>query len=206
MNIRRRRRSQNIDAIVNVTSLIDVTFILLIFFMITTTFAKPNKQLPMITLPQATNVENQKKQADIEVIIDEKGNYYINGEQLMTNDISSLSRALEKEKLKINKEDAYVSVKGDEKVTYQYVINVFDTIKNLDMGVAPAFPENSLIVSKLVNLLELEKKKFSKTELTIAVGIDANSSITNFANIIRAVELSDFQKLTLSHFDKRKEK
>jgi len=206
MNIRRRRRSQNIDAIVNVTSLIDVTFILLIFFMITTTFAKPNKQLPMITLPEATNVENQKKQADIEVIIDEKGNYYINGQQLMTNDISSLSRALEKEKLKINKEDAYVSIKGEEKTTYQSLINVFDAIKNLNMGVALTFDSNSLVISKLANILELEKKKLAKNELTIAVGIDANSPIINLANIMEAAKRSDFEKLTLSPVTPRKEK
>jgi biopolymer transport protein ExbD len=206
MNIRRRRRSQNIDAIVNVTSLIDVTFILLIFFMITTTFAKPNKQLPMITLPQATNIEDQKNKADIEIQIDEKGNYYINGQQLMSNDISSLSQALEQEKAKINKEDAYVSIKGDEKITYQSVVNVFDAIAKLNMGVALTFDNNSLIISKLINLLEVEKKKFSKTELTIAVGIDANSSIVNLANIMEAAKQSNFQKLTLSHFDKRKEK
>ena len=197
MNIRRRRRSQNIDAIVNVTSLIDVTFILLIFFMITTTFAKPNKQLPMITLPEATNVEDQKKQADIEVIIDEKGNYYINGQQLMTNDISSLSRALEKEKLKINKEDAYVSIKGEEKTTYQSLINVFDAIKNLNMGVALTFDSNSSVISKLANILELEKKKLAKNETTLAIKVDAKSTIQTFANMMEAAKQANVEKLQI---------
>jgi biopolymer transport protein ExbD len=202
----RRRRSQNIDAIINVTSLIDVTFILLIFFMITTTFAKPNKQLPMITLPQATNVEDQKNKADIEIQIDDKGNYYVNGRKLISSDISSLSRALEKERaLLIHKENVYVSIKGDDKVTYQSVVNVFDAIKNLNMGVALTFDNNSLMVSKLINFLESEKKKLSKPELTLAVGLDANSSITNLANTMEAAKQVGFQKLMLSPVSPRKE-
>ncbi len=196
MNIRRRRRSQNIDAIVNVTSLIDVTFILLIFFMITTTFAKPNKQLPMITLPEATNVEDQKKQADIEVIIDEKGNYYINGQQLMSNDISSLSRALEKEKE--NKKDAYVLIKGDEKTTYQSVINVFDAITKLSMGVTLNYDDTSPAIPNLVKLLESEKKKLAKNEITLAIKVDAKSTIKTFANMMEAAKRANLEKLQLS--------
>jgi len=196
MNIRRRRRSQNIDAIVNVTSLIDVTFILLIFFMITTTFAKPNKQLPMITLPEATNVEDQKKQADIEVIIDEKGNYYINGQQLMSNDISSLSRALEKEKE--NKKDAYVLIKGDEKTTYQSVINVFDAITKLSMGVTLNYDDTSPVIPNLVKLLESEKKKLAKNEITLAIKVDAKSTIKTFANMMEAAKRANLEKLQLS--------
>lgn len=196
MNIRRRRRSQNIDAIVNVTSLIDVTFILLIFFMITTTFAKPNKQLPMITLPEATNVEDQKKQADIEVIIDEKGNYYINGQQLMSNDISSLSRALEKEKE--NRKDAYVLIKGDEKTTYQSVINVFDAITKLSMGVTLNYDDTSPVIPNLVKLLESEKKKLAKNEITLAIKVDAKSTIKTFANMMEAAKRANLEKLQLS--------
>jgi len=196
MNIRRRRRSQNIDAIVNVTSLIDVTFILLIFFMITTTFAKPNKQLPMITLPEATNIEDQKKQADIEVIIDEKGNYYINGQQLMSNDISSLSRALEKEKE--NKKDAYVLIKGDEKTTYQSVINVFDAITKLSMGVTLNYDDTSPVIPNLVKLLESEKKKLAKNEITLAIKVDAKSTIKTFANMMEAAKRANLEKLQLS--------
>jgi len=196
MNIRRRRRSQNIDAIVNVTSLIDVTFILLIFFMITTTFAKPNKQLPMITLPEATNVEDQKKQADIEVIIDEKGNYYINGQQLMSNDISSLSRALEKEKE--NKKDAYVLIKGDEKTTYQSVINVFDAITKLSMGVTLNYDDTSPVIPNLVKLLESEKKKLAKNEITLAIKVDAKSTIKTFANMMEAAKRANLENLQLN--------
>jgi biopolymer transport protein ExbD len=196
MNIRRRRRSQNIDAIVNVTSLIDVTFILLIFFMITTTFAKPNKQLPMITLPEATNVETQKKQADIEVIIDDKGNYHINGQQLMSNDISSLSRALEKEKE--NKKDAYVLIKGDEKTTYQSVINVFDAITKLSMGVTLNYDNTSPVIPNLVKLLESEKKKLAKNETTLAIKVDAKSTIHTFANMMEAAKRANLEKLQLS--------
>lgn len=196
MNIRRRRPSQNIDAVVNVTSLIDVTFILLIFFMITTTFAKPNKQLPMITLPEATNVEDQKKQADIEVIIDDKGNYHINGHQLMSNDISNLSRALEKEKEK--KKDAYVLVKGDEKTTYQSVVNIFDAITKLNMGVVLNYDSYSPIVSNLVKVLEIEKKKLAKHETTLVIKVDAKSTMKTFANMMEAAKQANLEKLQLS--------
>lgn len=192
----RRRQSQNIDAIINVTSLIDVTFILLIFFMITTTFAKPNKQLPMITLPQATNAEDQKKQADIEVQIDEQGNYYINGNKLLSNDISSLSRALEKEKA--NKTDAYVSVKGTEKTTYQSVVNVFDAITKLNMGVALEYDTHSAMIPKLVKMIENEKSKLTKNETTLAMKIDAKASMQTFANLMEAAKRANLEKLQLN--------
>lgn len=201
----RRRRSQHIDTVINVTSLIDVTFILLIFFMLTTTFAKPNKQLPMITLPQATNVEDQKNKADIEVQIDAQGNYYINGKKLISNDISSLSRALEKEREKLPPKETYVSIQANEKAVYQSVVNVFDAIKNLHLGVALTFDSNSPIIPTLVNALEKEKNKIAKSELTMAVGIDANSSIINLANIMEAAKQANFHKLTLSPVAVRKE-
>ncbi|MEY3218834.1 MAG: hypothetical protein RIT27_191 [Pseudomonadota bacterium] len=204
MKIRRRRR-QNIETVINVTSLLDVTFILLIFFMITTTFAKPNKQLPLITLPEATNVEDQKKQADIEVNIDAQGNYYINGNKLIDNEISTLSRALEREKQ--TKENPYVLVKGDDKVSYQSVVNIFDAITQLNMGVILNYDNNANVVSKLVKVLESEKKKNAKNETTLAIKVDMNASIRTFANIMEAAKQANLEKLQLSiPVTKRKEK
>jgi len=201
----RRRRQQNIETVINVTSLLDVTFILLIFFMITTTFSKPNKQLPLITLPQATNVEDQKKQADIEVNIDAQGNYHINGNKLIDNEMSTLSRALEREKL--SKENPYVLIKGDEKVTYQSLVNIFDAITKLNMGVSLEYDSHSNVVSKLVKMLESQKTNSSKNETTLALRIDMNASIRTFANIMEAAKQANLEKLQLSiPVTKRKEK
>ena len=66
---------------VNLTSLIDVVLLLLIFFMVSTSFVKESKIT--ISLPQADNsaiVEETPGQIDI--MITETGNYLVNGREL----------------------------------------------------------------------------------------------------------------------------
>ena len=79
MNLRRKRRN---EPEVNMTSLIDVVFLMLIFFMISTTFnreAELSIQLP--TANQEAKAEAEKKV--VEVVIDAEGNYFINLQALV---------------------------------------------------------------------------------------------------------------------------
>ena len=72
MNFRRKNREE-LD--LNLTPLIDVVFLLLIFFMVTTTFDRETQL--NIELPQAAG-EQKKAEQVLEISIDSSNRFYIN--------------------------------------------------------------------------------------------------------------------------------
>lgn len=77
----------------DITPLIDVVFLLLIFFMVTTSFTDKNQLT--IDLPEAVQGEIQMQQPDrIEVLINAAGEYHINGQRLLSDDFNTLKSAI----------------------------------------------------------------------------------------------------------------
>ena len=69
------------DPTVDLTSLIDVVFLLLIFFMVSTTFER--QAILEVNLPEASAVEDLTEIPDsLELVIDENGNVYLNDQRL----------------------------------------------------------------------------------------------------------------------------
>lgn len=91
MKFKRARRE--VPAL-NLTPLIDVVFLLLIFFMVTTTFSRETRLL--VSLPTAQGVK-QGVQESIEVLVTREGRFAVNGRQLVNAKTASLVRALELE-------------------------------------------------------------------------------------------------------------
>lgn len=89
MNMRPGRREQ-LD--VNIAPLIDVVFLLLIFFMVTTTFDKFSTIV--INLPEATKNPREVKLEPIELSIDASGRYYVRNQLLINTQLDTLRRAL----------------------------------------------------------------------------------------------------------------
>ncbi len=86
-----RRRDEPPD--ITLTPLIDVVFLLLIFFMVSTTFSR-HAQIE-IELPEAsTEVEEQEEPEVVEIAIDVKGRYYVNGRQLVNSQLVTLKQAM----------------------------------------------------------------------------------------------------------------
>jgi biopolymer transport protein ExbD len=79
---------------INLTPLIDVVFLLLIFFMVSTTF-KRDAELK-IELPEASAKPTQVKTKPLEVVIDAKGRYYLDDKQLVNTRLLTLKQAIEK--------------------------------------------------------------------------------------------------------------
>ena len=78
----------------NLTPLIDIVFLLLIFFMVTTSFSRETRLL--VSLPEASgSAENATE--SIEVLVDKEGGYAINGRRLVNAEVDSLVRGLELE-------------------------------------------------------------------------------------------------------------
>ena len=91
MNFRLQRLDQ-VD--VNLTPLIDVVFLLLIFFMVSTTFTRETQL--SIDLPEATGEAREVTESQIEILIDEEGQYRVNGKGLVDNRMRTLQAAIYK--------------------------------------------------------------------------------------------------------------
>ena len=92
MNFKRQNKE---ELSLNLTPLIDIVFLLLIFFMVSTTFTKENHL--SINLPEADGEVTDAPKQMVEVIIDKDGQYSINGKSLISNKLITLKQAIEKE-------------------------------------------------------------------------------------------------------------
>ena len=87
-------RNPEEDVSINLTPLIDVVFLLLIFFMVSTTF-DTTSQLK-INLPQASQAESAAAVRKINLLIDASGAFYVNSRELTNNNSATLKAALER--------------------------------------------------------------------------------------------------------------
>lgn len=119
MNLKPDRRDE-ID--LNLTPLIDVVFLLLIFFMVSTTFEQASKL--KIDLPEASAKAVQHPDKKIVIGIDVKGRFYINDRQLVNTQIKTLKIAL----LKVagDNKDLPIVLRADAKTPHQAVVTAMD--------------------------------------------------------------------------------
>ena len=82
------------DVNINLTPLIDVVFLLLIFFMVSTTFDTTSKL--KIRLPEASENQAEKQPNSLNLLIDAEGNFFLNARELTNNRSATLKAALEK--------------------------------------------------------------------------------------------------------------
>jgi biopolymer transport protein ExbD len=88
------RRQRREETGVNLTPLIDVVFLLLIFFMVSTTFTRETQL--SIDLPEAQGKPKESVEQEIEILVDEAGNYRVNGEALVDTRMRTLQAAIYK--------------------------------------------------------------------------------------------------------------
>ena len=120
MNLRPNREKEQLD--VNITPLIDVVFLLLIFFMVSTTFDR-QAQLK-VQLPEASQTSSESVSEAIILAIDAKGQYYINDKQLVNTTKKTLIQALIK--TMGNNKEISVVLKADAKTPHQAVVTAMD--------------------------------------------------------------------------------
>jgi biopolymer transport protein ExbD len=105
----------------NLTPLIDVVFLLLIFFMVTTTFQKQSEL--QIKLPQASAKIEQTK-TPLEVVINEEGNFFINNKEILFKDRITLMQTLAR--LTKGNTSQPLVLRADAKSPHQAVVTVMD--------------------------------------------------------------------------------
>jgi len=124
MNLRSTRAE---EPDVNLTPLIDVVFLLLIFFMVTTTFNK-NTELN-IELPSANGEDAKVVKKKLEVAIDSKGNFALNNQRLLNNKLDTLKRAMKK--IAGDDRELPLIISADGKTPHQSVITAMDAARQL---------------------------------------------------------------------------
>ena len=118
MNFKRQSAE---EVSVNLTPLIDVVFLLLIFFMVATTFADPEEQIDL-ELPVAESGESPIATPD-ELVIDvtEDGRTFVAGAELAAGELDELL-----ERTARAEPDTPVTVRGDRNLDYGRVVEVLD--------------------------------------------------------------------------------
>ena len=112
----------------NLSTQADLVFLLLIFFMITSTFVSPNTI--KLLLPESTSKTMAKQ--NFEVYIDENLEYAIKeGKDLMAVEESFLSSAIN-ERLVQHESDATVVVRADKSVPVQNIVYVIDAVNGVN--------------------------------------------------------------------------
>lgn len=116
------------DPEISLTSLIDVVFLLLIFFMVSTTFEQA--AVLKVDLPEASNVSQPENRVDsFELVIDINGQYYLNDRQLVDGRPSTLRSAFN-EAAGENR-DIPVILRADAETPYHFVVTAMDVTAQL---------------------------------------------------------------------------
>ena len=127
MNLRPNRSDERVD--VNLTPLIDVVFLLLIFFMVSTTFDRHAKL--KVELPEASAKTEQQLEDPVVISIDAKGNYFIDDRQVVNTQLETLKIALQK--TVADKKDVSLVLRADAKTPHQSVVRAMDAASQLGL-------------------------------------------------------------------------
>ncbi len=122
------RGSKLEDPEISLTGLIDVVFLLLIFFMVSTTFE--HQAVLKVDLPEAKNVSTPEDQPNsFELVIDQNGQYYLNDRQLLDGKPATLRAAF----IEAAGEDRNIPVilRADAETPHHFVVTAMDITAQL---------------------------------------------------------------------------
>ncbi|WP_338758362.1 biopolymer transporter ExbD [Massilia sp. METH4] len=128
MNFRKGQRRE--DPEINLIPFIDVLLVILIFLMVSTTYSKFTEL--QITLPTADAQKATQQPDQIDVTVDAKGNYTINGEPVSFRDVAGLASVLKAAAQPGS--DPVVVVNADQFAMHQMVVNVMEAARIAGFG------------------------------------------------------------------------
>ena len=113
---------------VDMTSLIDVVFLLLLFFMVSTTFER--QALMKVELPEASVVEDRVEVPDgLELVIDGEGRMYLNDQRLIDSEPRTIRAAMQQEAGE--NRDLSLILRADRQTPHHYVVTAMDVAAQL---------------------------------------------------------------------------
>ena len=112
---------------INLISLIDVLFCLILFLVLTTSFVQRNAM--KLQLPKADAATVQDEGTPLIVVVDQQGNYYVGASEVLRPDAASLREAL----LRAAGDDRSqpVILRADARTPHQAVVTAMDALGQL---------------------------------------------------------------------------
>ncbi len=127
MNLRpHAKKSPEVD----ITPLIDVVFLLLIFFMVSTTFDR-EAQIT-VELPEATGEEAKHAPNELDITIDVSGIFFVNQREVINTEVETLKLAISK--AVGDKRDIPVIINADGRAPHQAVMTALDAASQLGLN------------------------------------------------------------------------
>jgi biopolymer transport protein ExbD len=127
MNFKSRNAEEDVN--INLTPLIDVVFLLLIFFMVSTTF-DTTSQLK-INLPEASQDQSVVPPQKLNLMIDSKGNFFLNSRELTNNKSATLKAALERT---MDGNKLPIVIQSDADSPVQSLVTAMDVVGQLGLS------------------------------------------------------------------------
>ncbi|MGB1667769.1 MAG: ExbD/TolR family protein [Pseudohongiellaceae bacterium] len=118
-----KRRIQD-EPSINLTPLLDVVFLLLIFFMVTTTFTRETRL--QVNLPEAEAETLSTQSGRLEIVVSRDGSFALNGQTLVNGRVETLLRGLALES--DGNLDLPVIIVADSQASHQSVVTAMDAI------------------------------------------------------------------------------
>ncbi|MEX1667757.1 ExbD/TolR family protein [Zhongshania guokunii] len=145
------KRQRMDDSGVNLTPLIDVVFLLLIFFMVSTTFTKESRL--NLELPSAQGEPARQENKVLEVVIDASGHYRVNEQALLDHTVESLMAAMRE--LAGSDSELPVIITADANSPHQSVITAMDAAGRLGFAKLSLTTQDPNLASPDANTADL---------------------------------------------------
>ncbi len=112
---------------INLTPLIDVVFILLIFFMVTTTFER--QSFLRINLPQADVRPETVTKLPNEIVIDDRGFFYLKGRKVLNTRAATLLAGVRQ--MRWFDKDQAITIRADARAPHQSVVTALQVLTRM---------------------------------------------------------------------------
>jgi len=123
MDFRRGLREEEPE--INLIPLIDVLLVIVIFLAVSTTYSKFAEL--KITLPRASADAVQQKPVELDIAVNERGEYFLNRRAIDVHDAAGL--AAEMRTAAGSEKDPVIVIRADAKATHQSVIHVMEAAR-----------------------------------------------------------------------------
>ncbi len=124
MNLRgKSKRNSGDDVVIDLTPMVDVVFLLIIFFLITTTFQK--ERTINLDLAKSKSAKEFKKNDGIVISINRDGKYFFHKKEASLEKLKDILQNESKKEL--------ILIKSDKETPYKYVVDVMGMLQDLDL-------------------------------------------------------------------------
>jgi len=112
---------------VNLTPMIDVVFLLLLFFMVSTSFIRESSL--KVDLPEASGQAMAEQEDAFDIVINDKGQFSINNINIGKTNKVQLTAMLKRTVGDIK--DPHIIISADANADYQYIVTAMDVAQQL---------------------------------------------------------------------------